>query len=141
MYAGIIPASFRSLGNFKAEIEALISFCTLTSKKSEFCFKIFGTSFSYAAFQTGFKKNVLVMQLFLDLIRFMFRWSLYLTIIPEIVFSSRERVWVEKLCLFGIFKIGVFIKYSLTVFWQFQHLGTGFYDFEQSNFRTYFDLI
>ena len=50
-------------------------------------------------------------QLFLDLIRFMFEWSLYHSINPEKVSSSRECVWVEKLCLFGIF-----IKFSLKVF-------------------------
>ena len=58
---------------------------------------------------------MLAKQLFLDLIRFMFGWSLYLSIIPEIVFSSREHVCVEKLHLFGIFKTGIFIKYSLKV--------------------------
>ena len=43
------------------------------------------------------KENVLVKQLFLDLIRFMIGWSLYISIIPEIVFSSREHVCVNKL--------------------------------------------
>ena len=40
---------------------------------------------------------------------------IYLSIIPEIVFSSRQRVWVEKLWLFGIFKIGISTKYLLKV--------------------------
>ena len=61
------------------------------------------------------KRKLLAKQLFLDLIRFMLGWSLYLSIIPEIVFSSRERVCVEKLWLFGIFKIAIFIKHSLNV--------------------------
>ena len=43
------------------------------------------------------KENVLVKQLFLDLIRFMIGWSLYISIIPEIVFSSREHVCLNKL--------------------------------------------
>ena len=82
-------------------------------KKFEFCFKIFVINifFSWAAFQTGLKKNVLDRQLFLDLIRFMFGRFLYCPINPETVYSSRECVWVEKLCLFGIF-----IKSSLKVF-------------------------
>ena len=54
-------------------------------------------------------------QLFLDLIRFVFRWSLNISVILEIVSYSGERVWVEKICLFGIFKIQIFIKYSLKV--------------------------
>ena len=78
---------------------------------------------------------MLAKQLFLDLIRFMLERSLYLSLIPEIVFSSRERIWVEKLCSFGIFKIGIFIKQSIYIFlksfWQFGTFGTGFYRFQR----------
>ena len=49
-----------------------------------------------SSIETGVKENVLAQQLFLDLIRFMLGWSLYLSIILEIVFSSRERVCLEK---------------------------------------------
>ena len=48
--------------------------------------------------------------------KFILGWSLYLSIIPEIVLSSRERLCVEKLWLFDIFKIRIFIKYSLKFF-------------------------
>ena len=38
-----------------------------------------------------------------------------LSVIPKIVFSSKEIVSVEKLWLFGISKIGIFMKHSLKV--------------------------
>ena len=47
--------------------------------------------------ETDVKKNVLAKHLFLGLVRFMPGWSLHLSIIPEIVSSSKEIVWVEKL--------------------------------------------
>lgn len=59
------------------------------------------------------KENVLAKQLFLNLIRFMLQWFLYHSIIPGIL---KECVWVEKRWLFGVFKIGIFMKYSLKVF-------------------------
>ena len=40
LYTGITSASFKSLGNFEVEMEALIYFCTWNAKKFEFCFKI-----------------------------------------------------------------------------------------------------
>ena len=101
--------------DFQSRNLSIDIFLRTNCKEIRILFKIFGTSFSSAGFQTCLKQNVLAMQLFIDLIRFMFGWSLYLSIIPEIASSSRERVWVEKRCLFGIFKIGIFIKYSLKV--------------------------
>ena len=65
-------------------------------------FMFFGSKYLIALFtpsiETDVKENVFAKQLFLDLIIFMLRWFLYLSIIPEIVFSLlRERVHVEKL--------------------------------------------
>ena len=80
-------------------------------KNPNFVLKYWYESFSCAAFfasrdsialltssvETGVKEKVLAKQLFLYLIRFILGWSLYLSIIPEIVLSSREHVCVEKL--------------------------------------------
>ena len=75
-------------------------------KYSFSCAAFFGSRDSIALFtssiETGVKENVLAKQLFLDLIRFMLGRSLYLPIIPEIVFSSRQRVCVEKLIVWRI---------------------------------------
>ena len=65
-------------------------------------FMFFGSRYLIALFtssiETDVKENVFAKQLFLDFITFMLRWFLYLSIIPEIVFSLlRERVYVEKL--------------------------------------------
>ena len=65
-------------------------------------FMFFGSRYLIALFtssiETDVKENVFAKQLFLDFIVFMLRWFLYLSIIPEIVFSLlRERVYVEKL--------------------------------------------
>ena len=90
-------------------------FLHISCKKPEFRFEILvWISFSCAT-ETGMKENKLAKQLYLDLIRFMVGWSLYLSIIPEIVFSSKERIWIEKFWLFDIFKIEIFMKYSLKV--------------------------
>ena len=59
----------------------------------------------------------------------MLGWFLYLLFIPEIVSFSRERVLEEELCLFAVFKVGMFIKEQ------------DFIIFSKSNFRTYVDLI
>ena len=72
---------------------------------------------------------MLAKHLFLDLIRYMLGWFLYLLFIPEILSFSRERVWEEELCLFAVFKIGMFVKEQ------------DFIIFSKSNFRTYVDLI
>ena len=132
------------LGNFEEEIEALTSFSIWNAKKSDFCFRIlvwisfscatfFGSRDSIAFFtssaETGVKKKVLAKQLFLDLIRFMLGWSVHLSIIPEIVFPSTERVYVKTLYLF------------IKSFSNFSILGQDFIIFNESNFRTYFDLI
>ena len=65
------------------------------------CAAFFGSRDSIDLFtssvETGVKENVLAKQLFLDLIRFMLGCSLYRSIIPEVVSSSKGRVWVEKL--------------------------------------------
>ena len=50
-----------------------------------------------SSIETHVKEDVLAKQLFLDLFRFLLGWSLYLTIISEIVSSSRQCVWVGKL--------------------------------------------
>ena len=80
-------------------------------KNPNFVLKYWYESFSCAPFfasrdsitlltssvETGVKENVLPKQLFLYLLRFILGWSLYLSIIPEIVLSSSERVCEEKL--------------------------------------------
>ena len=76
-------------------------------KYSFSCAAFFGSRDSIVLFtssiETGVKGNVLAKQL-LDLIKFMLR--MVLSIIPEIVFSSRERVCVEKLCCLAYLKLG-----------------------------------
>ena len=88
-----ISAFFRSLGNFKGEMEALISFYIWNTKKVQILFwnidmiVFFLYSFLWStnlidlfisSIETGIKQNVLPKQLFLDAIRFMIGWYLYL---------------------------------------------------------------
>ena len=56
-------------------------------------FSLSGFLWDWRLIETGIKKNVLANQLFLELTKFMLGWSLYLSIIPETVSSSRGRVW------------------------------------------------
>ena len=102
----------------------------MNCKKFEFRFKFFSMNiFFLRGFWDCLIKERASQHLFLDLIRFMLGWFLYLLFIPEIVSFSRERVWEEELCLFAVFKIGMFIKEQ------------DFIIFSKSNFRTCVDLI
>ena len=96
-------------------MEALISFCTWTAKKSEFCFKLLGQDIRLTfSIETGVRENELAKELFLDLLSWAWMVPIFLKNSWYSIFFKRTRL-EKKLWLFGMFKFGTSIKYWLNV--------------------------
>ena len=118
-------------------MEALISFCTWTAKKSEFCFKLLGQDIRLTfSIETGVRENELAKELFLDLLSWAWMVPIFLKNSWYSIFFKRTRL-EKKLWLFGMFKFGTSIKYWLNVL----AISAWFYHLQKINFRKYFDLI
>ena len=119
-----MSACFSLLGNFEEWTESLMSSHVYFAKNSTFFFSrlVLISFFCVAFFGSRLWKVFLTSSMSIwwnlktwrvILINLILRWSLYLSSIFKIWSCSDE--WEHLYPLFGIFKIGMFIKYSLNV--------------------------